>query len=291
MTGRLLAMLADARSGGYAVAAFNVVDAVSMAAVMEAAASEASPVIVQTSAIVARRFGAGPLAATFRVVAARISVPVALQLDHCADLELIRDCIGAGWDGVLFDGSSLEPAENIRRTRQIVDEAHRCEVAVEGELEAIRGREAGVASSNGQRRPLEESVAFIEATGIDAFAPFIGNVHGRTDVPAVLDVKRASVLAGMSRVPLVLHGGTGIGEDVIRSLITAGIAKINVSTAIREAYMRAVRNQVAADATGDDPIALFDRIEASISEAASRHVRWVGSTGRPSALLESDVGA
>ncbi|MEO8463247.1 MAG: class II fructose-bisphosphate aldolase [Chloroflexota bacterium] len=289
VSGHLPAMLADARSGGYAVAAFNVVDALSMTAVMQAAASEASPVIVQTSAIVARRNGPRPLAATFHAAAALIDVRVALQLDHCSDLDLIRDCMDAGWDGVLFDGSAREPSENIRLTQLIVDEAHRCGVAVEGELEAIRGMEAGVASSSGQPRSLEESLAFIESTGIDAFAPFIGNVHGRTNVPVILDVERTRLLAGMSRVPLVLHGGTGTGEDVIRSLTAAGIAKINISTAIREAYLHAVRDYAATDVMGDDPVALFDRIERSISEVASRHMRWVGSVGQRSTPVESEV--
>lgn len=152
-------------------------------------------------------------------------------------------------------------------------------VAVEGEPEAIRGQEAGVESAKGAPRPLEESLAFIEATGIDSFAPYIGNAHGRSDSPVFLNVDRVVSLTAASRVAMVLHGGTGLAQDVIHSAIDAGITKINVSTAIREAYLNAVREHASVAARRDDLDVLFNRIDASVCVAASKHIQLVRSAG------------
>lgn len=277
-------MLAAARAGTYANAAFNVFDELTMSTVLNAAAAAGSPVIVQTSSIVARRLGPRVIAAMFREMTRGSSIPTALQLDHCSEIGLVSACIEARWDAVLFDGSALDPRENIRLTSEVAAEAHRCGVAVEGELESIRGNEAGVSSSNGPSRSLEESLDFIEATGVDAFAPSIGNIHGRADGPVRLDVGRVRALAAASPVPLVLHGGTGIDEDAINSLITAGIAKVNVSTEIRETYMNAVREHVALDPKGLEPTALFDVVGASLATTVSTHLRRFRSEGRVTSL-------
>ena len=183
-----------------------------MDGVIRAAAEAQAPVIVQTAAVTARTWGPATLAAAFRTLAERTSVTAILQLDHCDDPALIDACLAAGWDAVLFDGAGLEPdGITLRETRAIVARAHAAGGAVEGELESIAGNEPG--ASAGRRAPatFEENLRFIEATGIDCFAPSIGNVHGRATVPVVLDVDRVRQLApAATKVPLALHGGTGI---------------------------------------------------------------------------------
>ncbi len=282
-------MLAAARSQTYAVGAFNVFDVVSMTSVLEAALKADAPVVVQTSAVVARRLGPGLIAAMFREISARYRVPSALQLDHCSDLGLISACLQARWDAVLFDGSMFEPDENARLTSEVVAEAHRCGVAVEGELDSIRGSEAGVPSVVRPLRSIRETLDFIEATGIDAFAPSIGTVHGRTEDPIRVDIERLSELAAATPVPLVLHGGTGIPDQVADSLIDAGITKINVSTDVRDAYMEAVRDYVANGPSDADPITMQDRVSQALRGSVSMHLKRTRSYGQASRATGDSV--
>lgn len=273
----LPAMLAAARRGGYAVPAFNVVDEHSMAAVLQAASLERSPVIVQTSALVARRAGPRLLAATFDELVDQHGATALLQLDHCDDDALVRQCIDEGWQAVLFDGSALEPEANRRQTRAIVDYAHARGVAVEGELEAIRGTEDGVGQGGLTRHDLDMVLEFIVATEIDCFAPSIGNVHGHTDLPVVLDLERVGQLMERSTVPLALHGGTGLAPDVTHAVIAAGIGKINVSTALREAYVDAARDYLASHERVTDPMPLLDAVRSTVSAMAVEHIQRFGS--------------
>jgi fructose-bisphosphate aldolase class II len=277
-------MLAAARSGRYAVGAFNVFDIESMASVLEAAANAGSPVVVQTSAIVARRLGPRLIAAMFRAIVSGSAVQVGLQLDHCSDLGLISACFEAKWDAVLFDGSMLDPAENARLTADVVREAHRCGVAVEAELESIGGSEAGVDAAIRPPCTVQEMLEYIESTGIDAFAPSIGNVHGRTTRAISLDVDLVSQLAVATSVPLVLHGGTGIQDRVLASLIDAGIAKVNVSTDLREAYVQSASRYLGAVGISADPIALQDEVRGAVGQTVAKHLIRLRSAGQACAL-------
>ena len=187
-------------------------------------------------------------------------------------------CLEAGWGGVLFDGSALPPAENAAQTRQVVLEAHARGAAVEGELEAIRGHEREVATGTGLLAPIERSVSFAASTGIDCFAPSIGNVHGRTGAPPRLDIGRARAISVATGLPLALHGGTGIDEPSLRDLIAAGCAKVNVSTALREACMSAARERLAGPE--DDPTVILEAMRAAAGQSAREVMVMLGSAGR-----------
>jgi len=263
-------LLTHARAGGYAIAALNVVDVVTMDGVLSSAAALGSPVIIQTAARTARLWGPDVLAAAFARLAARYATPSALHLDHCADRELVTACIAAGWGGVLFDGSALPPEENALQTREVVEEAHARGAAVEGELEAIRGHELGVGSGTGPHAPLEHSLDFIASTRIDCFAPSIGNVHGRTSSPPQIDVGRARAISEATGLPLALHGGTGIDPVSLRDLIAAGCAKVNVSTALREACLAAAR----------DPVPVLEAMRAAAGRVTEELILALGSAGR-----------
>lgn len=272
------AMLARARADGYAVAAINVVDVLTMDGVLDAAARCSSPIIVQAAARTARDLGPEVLAAAFAVLAARHAIPAALGLDHCDDLALIGRCLAAGWDAVLFDGSALPAADNIEATRRVVSLARAHGASVEGELESIRGHELGVASGTGELSPIEDSLAFIDATGIDCFAPSIGNVHGRTSEPPQIDVARAGEIASRGGVPLALHGGTGIDEATLAALISNGCAKVNVSTALREACSDAMR--AVLERGGDDPGPALVAMRSAAGSATEDVLHMLGSVGR-----------
>ncbi len=193
---------------------------------------------------------------------------------------MVDACLDAGWDAVLFDGSALPRSENIARTRAIVERAHALGASVEGELVSIRGHEVGVATlaDDAQRATLEDDLAFIEATGIDCYAPSIGNVHGRTSAPPHIDLDRASALAAATPIPLALHGGTGLPEDMMRALIATGCCKVNISTALREAATSAM--DVALPSAGDDPLPVLVAVRDAVRLVARDAFRLLGSLGR-----------
>lgn len=271
-------MLASARAGRYAVAAINVVDVVTMDGVLAGAASVCAPVIVQTAARTAQTWGPDVLVAAFTRLAERHPTPAAIQLDHCADEDLIGACLAAGWDGVLFDGSRLDPAANRDATIRLRDRAHGHGASIEAELESIRGSELGVATGVGAARPIEDSIDFVARTGIDCFAPYIGNVHGRAVEPAPIDIERARLIAAALEVPLALHGGTGIEPPVLDALIAAGCAKVNFSTQLREACDAALRD--ALRDSNDDPIVPLAAMREAATQVARDCAAAVGSVGR-----------
>ena len=276
----LPSMLAAARAGGFAIPAFNVIDVASMDGVLRAAADGDSPVIVQTAAVTARTWGPATLAAAFRALREDLGATAILQLDHCDQVGLIDACLDAGWTAVLFDGAALQPPENLDETRAVVERAHAVGAAVEGELESIGGFEPGASAGRRAAASFDANLRFIEATGIDCFAPSIGNVHGRSTTPVALDVDRVSRLAGATAVPLALHGGTGIPDATMRALIDAGCTKVNVSTAIREACAAAQCDGSESSSGRVDPLTSLVAMRDAATAVALDVMAGLRSLGR-----------
>ena len=223
----------------YGVAAFNVVNDLTLEAVVAAAAELSSPVIVQTSVKTVRSIGSQLLFAMWREVTADVEVPVALHLDHCPDRSVITECLKRGWNSVLFDGSRLPVEENLRQTAEVVIEARHYGAHVEGEIEPITGVEDGIGSDEDTgRESLDVALRFIRATGIDVFAPAIGNAHGMYKQTPHLDMQRVSDIVAVEPVPIALHGGTGMTDAQFVDLISRGCAKINISTALKMTFMQ-----------------------------------------------------
>jgi len=265
----------------YGVAAFNVVNDLTLEAVVAAAEEVSSPLIIQTSVKTVRSIGAEVLYRLFRAIAEPASVPVTLHLDHCPEREVITTCLETGWNSVLFDGSELPVEENTRQTIEVVAEARAHGAHVEGEIEGVRGVEDGVGSDEeGQVYPLDEAVAFLEATAVDCFAPAIGTAHGVYATEPVLDPQRVSDLVERKAVPMVLHGGTGLSESAFRDLIARGCAKVNISTALKVTYLDSTREFLEANPKKYDPPSLFREQRAAVKDMAERHLRLFGSAGK-----------
>jgi fructose-bisphosphate aldolase, class II len=274
-------LLTTAMADGYAVPAINVVNDLTLEAVLAAADELRSPIIVQTSVKTVRSIGLEVLKGMWDTMTAGIGVPVALHLDHCPDREVISACLAAGWSSVLFDAHDLPVEENERQCIEVVAEARRAGADVEGEIEGIRGVEDDIGSDEqGPTQTLEVAVAFIERTGVDVFAPAIGNAHGRYPVPPVLDAERVSDLVEATGIPMALHGGTGLSADQFSDLIARGCAKVNVSTALKIAYMEANRAYLTENPTAADPPRLFAHVREAVMEMTREHIRMFGSEGR-----------
>jgi len=275
------AVLDPAFEERYGVAAFNVVDDLTLEAVIAAAAELESPLIVQTSLKTVKAYGAGPLYRMFRNRADDAPVPVALHLDHCPEREWISTCLRAGWSSVLFDGSHLPVEENERQTAEVVREAREHGALVEGEIESVAGVEDDVGSEEaGLVHPVAVSRRFIERTGVYSFAPAVGTTHGLYRAAPRLMPERVAELVSLVPVPMVLHGGTGLSDDQFRTLIARGCAKVNISTALKIAFVDAHREYLDAHPGRHDPPALLGHVRAAVKAMAARHLHAFGSAGR-----------
>jgi ketose-bisphosphate aldolase len=267
----------------YGVAAINVVNDLSMEAVLAAAVEQRSPVIVQTSVKTVRSVGLDLLFAMWRELTAGIEVPVSLHLDHCPDRDVLSACLRNGWNSVLFDASRLPVEENERQTVEVVAEARSYGAAVEGEIEAITGVEDDIGSDEeAQRQSLPVALEFIRTTGIDVFAPAIGNAHGVYHAEPHLDAQRVSDIVAAEPIPIALHGGTGMTDAQFTDLIARGCAKVNISTALKVTYMKAnLAFLRGAEERGTwDPPSLFSSVRGAVLDMAADHMRRFGSVGK-----------
>ena len=267
----------------YGVAAINVVNDLTLEAVLAAAVQQRSPLIVQTSVKTVRAIGINLMFAMWRELTAGIDVPVTLHLDHCPDRAFISDCLRKGWNSVLFDASSLPVAENQRQTIEVVAEARSYGAQVEGEIEAITGVEDDIGSDEeAQRQSLPVALEFIRATGVDVFAPAIGNAHGVYHAEPKLDVQRVSDIVAAQPIPIALHGGTGMTDAQFTDLIARGCAKVNISTALKVTFMRANLEFLRGAQERDswDPPSLFAATRTAVLELAADHMRRFGSVGK-----------
>ena len=275
-------ILSDAFERRYGVAAFNIVNDLTLEAVVAAATELRAPLIVQTSVKTVKSIGLDPLYAMFRAFAEPAPIPIALHLDHCPDRQVISACLARGYNSVLFDGSHLPSVdENARQTREVVAEARRYGAHVEGEIEGITGVEDGVGSDNvADIYSLETAVAFIKSTGVDVFAPAIGNAHGVYKAEPVLDVQRVSDIVRQAPLPICLHGGTGLSPRQFDDLIGRGCAKVNISTALKLAYMRAHRDFFQKTPDHADPPALLRFVRDRVLAMAKEHIVMFHSDGK-----------
>jgi ketose-bisphosphate aldolase len=276
-------ILSPAFKDRYGVAAINVFNDLTMEGVLAAAVEVRAPVIIQTSVKTVHSVGLEVLYAMWRSMTAGIEVPVSLHLDHCPDRAVISDCLRRGWNSVLFDASRLSVEDNTRQTVEVVAEARSYGAHVEGEIEAITGVEDGIGSDEeSQRQTLDVALEFIRTTDVDVFAPAIGNAHGVYKATPDLDADRVSDLVSAHPIPIALHGGSGLTDDQFADLISRGCAKVNISTALKVAYMKANLEYLrgAEEANTWDPPSLFASVRRSVMDLAADHMRRFGSAGK-----------
>lgn len=265
----------------YGVAAFNIVNDLTLEACLAAAEELRAPLLIQTSVKTVKSIGLDVIYTMFQEMAKRVSIPVALHLDHCPDREVLTACLKRGWNSVLFDGSHLTVEENLRQTVEVVAEARAYGAAVEGEIEGIMGVEDGVGSDEeSEVQSLETALNFIRETGIDIFAPYIGNAHGMYKASPKLDIQRVSDIVEAEPIPIALHGGTGMTAEQFSELTKRGCAKVNISTALKHRFMDANREYLNDNPGKYDPPTLFKYVRAEVVEMAKEHIKLFGSEGK-----------
>ena len=256
-------LVRQAHDAGTGVAAFNVITLEHAEAVVAAAEATGRPVILQVSEnAVAYRGALAPLTAALRELAAAAAVPVGLHLDHVEDLALLGAGVEAGYDSVMVDAGRLPYAENVATTAAAAARLHAAGVHVEAELGYVGGKATQVASAHapGVRTDPGQAADFVAATGVDSLAVAVGSAHAMTTRTAQLDLALVTALRAALPVPLVLHGSSGVPDDGLRAAVAAGIAKVNIGTALNVAFTAAVRRELA------DP----DRVDPRRHLAAAR---------------------
>ena len=269
-------MLAKAKAGHYAVGQFNINNMEWTKAILLTAQELNSPVILGVSE------GAGKYMCGYETIVGmgkgmikclKITVPVALHLDH-GSYEGAKACINAGFSSVMFDGSHYPIEENIAKTTELVNACNVLGISLEAEVGSIGGEEDGVVGAGECADPAE--CKMIADLGVTMLAAGIGNIHGK--YPANWAGLNFDVLGAISEktgdMPLVLHGGTGIPEDMIKRAISLGVSKINVNTECQLSFAAATRAYVEAgkdlQGKGFDPRKLlapgFEAIKATVKE-------------------------
>jgi ketose-bisphosphate aldolase len=265
----------------YGVAAFNTVDDITMHGVIRAAEQSRSPLIVQISVKTVKFWGAEVVQHMFTDMATRAKVPVALHLDHCPDPEVAKACLKVGWNSVLFDGSGMSFDENQKLTKEMVAFAGTLGAAVEGEVVAVAGVEDGMGSDEeGGLPPIEKELEFIADTGIYCYAPPIGTAHGFYKAEPKIRYDRMEYLVEKTNMPMVLHGGTGLTEEVYERLIALGAAKVNISTALKKTYADGFKNYLEKKPTEYDPLKLIGAVQNDVTAMAQHFFKLFKSEGQ-----------
>ena len=252
-----------------AIPGFNIDNIEIPEAIMEAAEAENCPVILTIGQGAINAGGLRHLPYVVRRIAESSSVPVVMHLDHGASYEQAIACLRAGFTSVMYDGSHHPFEENVRESQAVVRAAHAVGVSVECELGAISGVEDGISHSNTNLVDLDEVKRFIAVVDCDALAVGIGNAHGIYKGTPNLDFDRLEACRKLGAPPLVLHGGSGIPEEMIKKAISLGIRKINVATEVRLAFMEGLESAVGSR----DIYKMYQAAKASTTELARTKIR------------------
>jgi ketose-bisphosphate aldolase len=275
----------DATKEKYSVGAFNITNIIQMEAVVEAAVEKKAPLIIQTSVAPSKFLKPKVLAAVYRTLAESAPIPICLHLDHCTDVDFCRTCADAGYTNIMIDASKQVYEENIRQTKEVADYCHRVgDISVEGELGTVSGVEDQIKVSEDEAALCdpETAVYFVEETGIDILAPAIGTAHGiyKTANPK-LDFDRLKKIfnffnAEGPRVPLVIHGGTGLTPEVVKKLVALGGSKFNVSTDLKHALIDSTFEYISANREQYNP----GKIDKAAREAIIKRINyWIELLG------------
>ncbi len=275
-------MLGKAAAAGYAVGAFNILDYNSTKAVVLAAEQENAPVIIQTSAKTVIFWGASAIISWVRQLAGSSSVPIALHLDHCKDLDLIKECVESGWTSVMIDASSKPFEENLSLSREVVKMARPKNVTVEVELGAIVGVEDDihVKQQDAHLADPEQSIRFCEAIEPDCFAPAIGTAHGVYKGVPKIAYDLLEEIAAKVAAPIALHGGTGLADDVFKKCISLGCAKVNISTQLKYAFIDGFVAYHNANNTQYNPLKVIDAQFNALKAGIVENINLFGSSGK-----------
>ncbi|MEA1962306.1 MAG: class II fructose-1,6-bisphosphate aldolase [Bacillota bacterium] len=275
-------LLQKADKEGYAVGAFNANNMEIVQAIMEAAKKENSPVIMQASQGAIKYAGLEFITGMVKIATQDNNIPVALHLDHGTDFDQVVRCIRSGFSSVMYDGSKLPLEQNIAITNKVLDIARPIGVSVEAELGKIGGTEdqVHVDEKDAMYTDPEEARYFVEKTGIESLAIAIGTAHGQYKGEPKLDYERLKTIKDLVKIPIVLHGCSGVPDESVQKAISLGICKVNIDTNIREAFVWEIRRQIEKNPAEIDPRKILGPAKEAAVELIREKMRIFKSTGK-----------
>jgi len=278
-------ILEKARNEGWALGAFNAGTIEIVKAIVQAGQNQQAPVIIETSAGEAGHFGIENFLDIVNNFRQQTNLPILTNFDHGPGLEECQRAIEAGYSLVHFDGSILPYEENVKITKALVAQAHEKGILIEGEMDRILGDSrphdelAESVQASGIYTDPQRAEDFVNQTGCDILAVFIGNIHGTYKTPKKLDVERLKAIKGRVSCFLSLHGGSGLLPEDIKKAIGLGVVKINVNTELRIALRETLENVLK----GSDEMAIYKimtPVIAAVQKVTEEKIKLFGSVGK-----------
>lgn len=275
-------MLQRALKENYAVGQFNINGLLWVQAILQAAEEARSPVILAASdRLIEYLGGFATIASMVKAVKEEleITVPVALHLDHGSSFSRCVQAIDAGFSSVMYDGSHLPIQDNIANTQKVTAYAHAHGVSVEAEVGSVGGMEDGLVGGI-RYADLSECERLVREAGVDALAPALGSVHGKYQGEPVLGFKEMQAIAEAVRIPLVLHGASGIPLPQLKRAIDLGHAKVNYNTELVTAWAEAVRTVMEENPSLCEPRAIMMPAKEALIAKVKEKIKELGSAGK-----------
>ena len=271
-------MLAKASKNGYAIPAYNINNLEWTKYILEACNEDKSPVILAVTENAIDYMGGYHVVynlVTGLIKDLKISIPVCLHLDHGRTKEACFNAIDAGFTSVMIDASDKDLEENIEITREVKNYANKKNVSVEAELGSLSGEEDSISGKLDLVNPSDCSY-FISATNIDSLAPAVGNKHGFYDTDDEIDYKLIGLVSKEAKIPLVLHGGSGLDNNKLSTAIFCGISKININTDLQYAWANKVREYIEYNKDLYDPRKIIKSGESAIKKVVHEKNKILG---------------
>jgi len=280
----LIEVIKEAENKKVAIGHFNVSDIVGLKAIFEGARELQAPVIIGVSEGEREFIGVKQIAALIKILKEEYSYPIYLNADHTKSLEKIKEVVEAGFDAAVFDASELSFEENIKKTKEAVEYAKSVnpDFLIEGELGYIGSGSvmlkeipAGAAIKSEDLTKPEDAAQFVQSTGIDLFAPAVGNLHGmfanspnpKLDIQRIIEIKKAV------SAPLVLHGGSGISDEDFVMAIKAGISVIHINTELRLAWRKGIEEALNKNPDEIAPYKLLPSAVESVKKVVADRIK------------------
>ncbi|GFN34281.1 class II fructose-1,6-bisphosphate aldolase [Tepidimicrobium xylanilyticum] len=266
-------ILRDALEKKYAVPAFNFTNMENLQAIIDGAEEMNSPVIIQTTQGAIEYAGFEYLADLGKGAAKRAKVPVALHLDHGTDLEYHLKAIRLGWTSLMIDASKCDFETNVNIVRQVVKIAHVLDISVEAELGVIGGKEDDIESDISIYTEVHDAVKFYNETNCDSLAIAVGTAHGIYKGEVKIDFDRIREIKQEINIPLVLHGSSGVPEDMLGKAVESGINKINFDTELKLANLKAMRKFIEENPNIYDIRKVFKPCRIAMKEVVIKKIK------------------
>ena len=274
-------LFADAQKNSYAIGAFNVENMEMVQAVAAAAEELKAPVIMQTTPSTVKYADLRYFYANVKAAAEMASVPIVVHLDHGNSFDLAMRALRVGYTSIMIDGSHESFADNVAVSKAVADACHPSGVPAEAELGKVGGKEDDLEA--GDENPYtdpQQAKEFVERTGVDSLAVAIGTAHVVYKGIPKVDVDRLSAIREVVSIPLVLHGTSGVPDDIVRECVRRGICKVNYATDLRIAFSRGVKAYMQEDPDVFDPKKYNARGREEVKQYVMSKILVCGSDGR-----------